>query len=1040
MSLFQNSVLNKYLNGLNETVINNSWKRFTSYFHNSDIQKNIRNSKEEEYGGDFLTELFVNVLGYTKNPNPNFNLKAEQKNFTDSKKADGAFIIDEQVVGVIELKGTDTTDLSKVESQAFGYKNHQPEAVYVVTSNFEKLRFYIDNAVDFEEFNLFQLNEDRFKILWLCLAKENIYKGIPKKIKDESLDEEELITKKLYKDYSTFKHEVFTNIVKLNPQYDKLLLFKKTQKLLDRFLFIFFAEDRLLLPPNSIREIIKQWRELTEQYDEYKPLYERFKKYFNYMNTGFKGRKYQIFAYNGGLFKSDDILDNLKIVDETLYKHSLKLSHYDFESEVSVNILGHIFEHSLNEIEEISTQLEGKEIDKSRTKRKKDGVYYTPKYITKYIVDNTVGKLCDDKKVELGILEEEYEKERKGRRRTTLINLINKLEQYRKWLLEITICDPACGSGAFLIQALDFLIGEHNYVDELHSKLLGNSIVYPNVTKSILENNLYGVDINEEAVEIAKLSLWLRTAQKGRKLTTLSNNIKCGNSLIDDKEIDGEKAFNWKLEYGEIFNNGGFDVVIGNPPYVRQELISKYSEYYKNRYKSYSGKADLYTYFIERGIEINKSDGILSYISSGKYFEANYGKPLVEYLTKNIQIISIINFRDLNVFEGITSYPLIQIFKKSQKSNYDFKYIDLSTIQIDQIQDFVNTDKFENINIIDFVNNGYQFIDNKVGRLIKKLNKDSTSLRNLNLSPLVGIKTGYNEGFITEIIEDEIVKPYIFGKNIKRYNSAQSESNIIFPYIWDTQYKLIGFEQLKSCKTQLLKYEKQLSNRAIIKDGIVKETKSWYEYQQINKTLFFDKEYIVYPNVSLGNNFTLSKGNVIDMTGFIIPTNNKGLLAILNSKMVKYLLDIWAISRRGGYLEYKVQYLNKIPIKHFNKINTPIIENLVSKMLNLVGKQQLLKESLIDRLIDNFPSVSITNKIKHYFEYDFSEIINELKKQKITFKLGEQDEWSSYFKEKKEKISQLQAEIINTDRQIDKMVYDLYELTERERQIIEGID
>ena len=128
----------------------------------------------------------------------------------------------------------------------------------------------------------------------------------------------------------------------------------------------------------------------------------------------------------------DEILDNIKIDDELLYKHTLNLSNYDFESEVSVNILGHIFEHSLTEIENIQAQLEGTEIDKSKTKRKKDGVFYTPKYITKYIVDNTVGKLCEEKKTELGIQETNYEKERKGRKKATIQKLIDQLDELSK--------------------------------------------------------------------------------------------------------------------------------------------------------------------------------------------------------------------------------------------------------------------------------------------------------------------------------------------------------------------------------------------------------------------------------------------------------------------------------------------------------------------------------------------------------------------------------------------------------------------------------
>lgn len=146
-------------------------------------------------------------------------------------------------------------------------------------------------------------------------------------------------------------------------------------------------------------------------------------------------------------------------------------------------------------------------------------------------VENTIGKLCNEQKATLGLKEEEYYKGRENRQKSTIKNLIAILDNYREWLLQLTICDPACGSGAFLNQALDFLINEHNYIDELKAKILGGAIVFSDIENTVLENNIYGVDLNEESVEIAKLSLWLRTAQPRRKLNDLSSNIKCGNSL-----------------------------------------------------------------------------------------------------------------------------------------------------------------------------------------------------------------------------------------------------------------------------------------------------------------------------------------------------------------------------------------------------------------------------------------------------------------------------------------------------------------------------
>ena len=287
--------------------------------------------------------------------------------------------------------------------------------------------------------------------------------GVPLKVKEESLLAEENITKQLYKDYSAFRTDMWRNMAKNHPQDDQFMLFKKTQKLLDRFLFIFFAEDSGLLPPNSISKIIEKWKQDTD-WGEDRKLYDIYKQYFGFINKGrpARGERAEIFGYNGGLFQDDLILDNIKIDDEILLKHTEKLTAYDFQSEVDVNILGHIFENSLNEIENITAELEGQEIDKSKSKRKRDGVFYTPKYITKYIVDNTVGKLCEEKKAELNITDERFGQSGKRSKKG-----IADLQAYKDWLLDLKICDPACGSGAFLNQALEFLIDEHQYLDEL---------------------------------------------------------------------------------------------------------------------------------------------------------------------------------------------------------------------------------------------------------------------------------------------------------------------------------------------------------------------------------------------------------------------------------------------------------------------------------------------------------------------------------------------------------------------------------------------
>tara|TARA_B100000989_G_scaffold298474_1_gene287972 strand:+ start:54 stop:3047 length:2994 start_codon:yes stop_codon:yes gene_type:complete len=996
MSLFQKSVLNNYLNTINDDEINSGWEKIQDY---QKMSSKVRDFKEEVFQAGFLTKIFVECLGYKSQYDSadEGNLFFEEKNISDSKKADGAIKKENEVILVIELKGTNTKNLKFVEAQAFGYKAHHPKCEYVVTSNFEKLRFYVENAVDYEEFDLFNLSKEDYKLLHLCLHKDSIFNGIPKKLKNESVLVEESITKKLYKDYSAFRNEIFNSLVETNSEYEKLILFNKTQKLLDRFLFIFFAEDRNLVPANSISKIISKW-EGDLAFGESRSLYSIFKQYFSVLNIGrpAKGEHESIFAYNGGLFSEDEVLDKIEVDDNILLKHTKNLSRYDFESDVSVNILGHIFEHSLSEIEEIQNEIIGVETNKTLTKRKKDGVFYTPSYITKYIIENTLGKLCLEKKAELEINEEVYTQHKARSQKR-----IDNLNAYREWLLQLTICDPACGSGAFLVQALDFLIDENKYIDELNAAYHGASIPFSDITSSILENNLYGVDINGESVDIAKLSLWLRTAQKGRKLTSLNSNLKCGNSLIDDPKVVGDRAFNWEKEFPEVFNDGGFDVIIGNPPYVPIEsLVEKEVVFIKKNYQELTRKFDTSVVFKLKCLDIIKDNGVLSFISTITWQTGKNYEKFREYIFENFNLEEIINL-PFNVFSDAYVDTGILIIRKN-KFNKEYRILNFPKKLKIQSLDSLN---FKIIDDKMYDSIDWKIVLNPVAQKILKRNLNSSNYKllgeiSISTQGLSPSRFQLNENEFENsypYLEKGQVKQYIFIKNKISFTGMNDKLNLIKFY--NDRPKILI---------------RRLINR------------------QDRLTVGYNEEKCVFKK---------------DINPFIITNSEidtKYVLGIMASKLISYLyVNTSSIATKDDFRQTTLSELRELPI-----ILTD--SNIKSKIINM--SDQLLhytKEyyNSVTNFYKYFISVNkISNpskKLENWPELNFYDFINNLN-EAIHFSVGvnllkkDEMEWMKLFEEKKNEVNQLSVHIKIDEKKIDELVYKLYGLTNEEIEIVEN--
>ena len=1018
--MLQKNIVKKYIkNHIDTEKIAELYQKYKNTFHNLEKIQHIKDSKEEQYQEGFLRDLFCDILGYTINPEPNFNLITEKKNESDSRKADGAIIIDGKVLAVIELKGCDTTDLSKVENQAFGYKAHNPTANLVIISNFAKLRLYIEDASDFLEFNIFAMTQEQFELLYLCLSLENVKSSTALNLKKESVSAENSITDKLYADYSTFKRALFADICQLNAstsddmvgersRTNKLTLFKKTQKLLDRILFVLFCEDRGLLPENSVAKIIDQWQKLKEL-DAYQPLYNRFKNYFDHINTGYKSEtdpSYVIFAYNGGLFKPDEILDNIKISDDVLFIHTKKLYEYDFESEVSVDILGHIFEHSLTEIEEIQEDIRNQNLENSTkeiedrnqelgnrvSKRKKDGVFYTPAYITKYIVENTIGKLCDNKKTELGINDETFAEKRRNKNQKA--ELDQKLKTYREWLLSLKICDPACGSGAFLNAALQFLKAEHALIDELTAKIYGDTLIFQEVENAILENNLYGVDINEESVEIAKLSLWLHTAQKGRKLSTLSNNIKCGNSLIDAPAIAGEKAFCWEKEFPEVFGGGGFDVVIGNPPYVNMVNIldEKQRKFYQSHYKTVKNKSDLYSIFTEKSSHLLKSNGQFGFIFSNSWMGTESFSSFRDFLAKDVKVTKLVQLPP-GVFADATVTTVLCFYENITSTEDDFIEIETCVNQ-----EFVSKGfKLSYKQVLQNPNTSFSF-----ERTIE-LNKVKTVPLGEIASFSLGIKTSDDKRFIFSERKDDDCYLFLRGRNIKRW--CKPENN---EWLW---YKPELICEKPGGRPRI--FENFVVDKKIVIQDMATEINATLDYK---KYLCNDKVNIIFET---DERYSM-----------------EFILALLNSR----LINVWFKKIYTSGLEIKVNQLRTIPIPVSDVSHEQIrvaLSSLADKMLTLNADLQKSVQRFLKRVQENLNPAKISSTLENFYTLEFADFVKELAKQKVKLSLKQQDEWEEYFAEYKTDCVALSEEIAVTDNEINRLVYKLYDLTDEEIAIVE---
>ncbi len=1048
--------------------------------------------------------------------------------------------------------------LSDVVDQA----NQRPYFKWAILTNGAEWRLY---GRDFSSTSCFSIDleeavksQEQFKYFWLIFHSESFVKNENgscrlDEINSESLSHQAELERNLRiridKVLVTLGNGYFQNPKNKIKEVDLDDLYKSCLIYLYRLLFVLFAEGRGLLPTKRnvsggketyveeyslYRLRVKLFKSLEKEDDVFDRMSKEVDELFLLINGENEklNARCNITRYNGGLFDPNKypLLEKWKIGNYTLTEVLKGLVFTPIISEIGdnfeVNFDEYIDYHDL-EIRQLGSIYEGLledkftiveksnparlKIEQTSEERKETGSYYTPDYIVRYILEQTLRPIIREI--------EQSEAVRLAKENNLKDNSFANL------VLEIKLLDPSMGSGHFLVRATEFLADEIalNYTTE-EAVCTAPPGVAPDDAETaywrrrVVENCIYGVDKNQLAVELAKLSLWLTCISSDQPLNFLDHHLRGGNSLVGSRigefsqyptkkgstallfdvkglndsislsveeiakicalksdniavvkqkeeiytkkvreelshfraiadlrtsldmgadvsqeaffeigsnlnenrqviptdalpvdfrqhwenakaKISADSYFHWDLEFPEIFQSkGGFDAIIGNPPYVRQETLGELKRYLAQRYKSYMGTADLYVYFIERSLELLKPEGRLGLIVSNKWMRARYGQKIRE-LVKKYRIEKLVDFGELKVFEGSATFPLVMIVAKT-KPNGGTYYAPIRTLDFEELEDEAKVVAFD-IEEDALAVGGFYLAKKDLTDILGKIKSLGTPLGEyVDNKIYYGIKTGFNEAFVIngaireklislDSASEEIIKPFVNGDDVRHYKVNFRDRYLIF-----TRHG-VDIEEYVAVKEYLEKWKPQLSPKATAKEtnGRKPGSYKWYEIQDtINYYAEFEKPKIVWPEIAKESRFAWDNGEYYyNATSFLIPSADLGLLGILNSKLVwGYLKRTCAVlgdPDRKGRLRQRAIYVKTIPI--VKTIANPRKTRMYKTIGNL-AKQIIQQKQDIDK----------------------------------TRRLAE--------------IRRLEKAIDEEVREIDALVYELYDLTAREIEIIEA--
>ncbi len=804
-----------------------------------------------------------------------------------------------------------------------------------------------------------------------------------------------------YAEYRTFREHLYQKLLAHNGEETDRFpgtrgrLVRLAQKILDRCIFIFFCEDMgaaLNYPPQLLRDFLVH-RSTDPYFDQNGfEIWEVLLRLFQAMNDGTVFGDHKINQFNGGLFAVDPALQRLRIPNSifcergqgqneaTLAANPKTLlflsATYNYAAgwtegfaphsgapggarateSLGLYTLGRIFEQSITELEILEADADKRPSLNRTNKRKRDGVYYTPEWVVERIVAETLGGYLADLKARCGW-------PAPGGRELPSAEAIHA---YDAALREVRIVDPACGSGAFLITALRYLIEEWTSLRAMRRDRLGETMARGNdkVIRDILRRNIYGVDINPASVEIAKLALWLHTARGDKPLSGLNEHIQDGNSLIGSDFYDGLapysaeereriNAFDWRAAFPEVFENGGFDVVVGNPPYVKLQNFRKVHDDMAafldrppaegGRYAStQTGNFDLFLPFIEKGISLLGERGRLGYIAPSLWPANDYGRGLREKISEGRNLYGWIDFGSFQVFDEATTYTALQFY--TRRPNQEVRVLKAHDGIVPEAPWIANDCvlPYDRLAFGDrwLLATGPErdLVDRLAGSCLRLDDRRVTSaiyqglitgadhifhLKRLAPGRYLCSPKGRASTPPYEVrIEDEIMKPLVSGPQAKRYVAPQAETFILFPYRAGADgARLIPAAEMEARYPQAWAYLRSWKGELGARQNGAFDDGEWWRFGRHQNLDKQEIEKLIVPRLVVSVSCSADPGGSIYLdnvdVGGVAPAAGVSLFylaGVLNGPVASFVFRRISKPFRGDYRSANKQYIAPLPV------------------------------------------------------------------------------------------------------------------------------